>query len=90
VNGKNDDKDCSALDRLDKFLVPRDLIDWSVVQRDVCDSCDSNQTANSTFSKGMRGIWLNIDTKNSYRFGSVQNVVDYVVTWLVIWFADYT
>ena len=68
----------SALDILDRYLVPRELIDWSVVRRSVCDSCGHQET-NWTFAKDMCGLWLKIDPKTSYAFRSVQNVVDYVV-----------
>ena len=68
----------SAVDILDGYLIPRELVDWSVVKRSVCDSCGHQETI-GTFSKDMRGLWLKIDPKTSYAFRSIQNVVDYAV-----------
>jgi hypothetical protein len=68
----------SAVDILDGYLIPRELVDWSVVKRSVCDSCGHQET-NGTFFKDMRGLWLKIDPETSYAFRSIQNVVDYAV-----------
>jgi len=68
----------SALDVLDKYLVPRELIDWCVLRRGRCDSCGHHEE-NCTFAKDMCGLWLKINPKTSCAFRSVQNIVDYVV-----------
>lgn len=69
----------SALDILDKYLIPRDLIDWFVVRRRVCDACGHDEP-NGTFAKDMRGLWLKINPGTSRAFGSIQNIVDNVVS----------
>ena len=67
----------SALDALDRYLVPRELIDWCVTRRRVCDSCGYQE--NCTFAQDMCGLRLKINPETSCAFRSVQDIVDYVV-----------
>jgi len=68
----------TEFDSLDPYLVPYDLIDWSVVRRSVCSSCGHSET-NGTFAKDMRGLHLNMKPEKWNTYRSVQEVVDEMV-----------
>jgi len=66
----------AKLDRLDRHLMSRELVDWCLVRRKTCDHCEGTR---GTFTKGMRGLWIKLDTAKDFQFGSVQDAVDFVV-----------
>lgn len=66
----------AKLDRLDRHVISRDLVDWCLVRRRTCEHCCGTH---GTFAKGMRGLWIKLDSTKDFQFRNVQDMVDYVV-----------
>ena len=70
-----DDK--TEFDKLDPHLLHSDLIEWYIVRRGSCTSCD--YVTEATFAKSLRGLLLKMDSERSHSFRNVQEVVDQIV-----------
>ena len=66
----------AKLDHLDRHLMSRDLVDWCLVRRRTCEHCGGTH---GTFAKGMRGLWMRLDSTKKFQFRNIQDTVDFVV-----------